>query len=1095
MKKSYLLLLFVFISYCVNAQYYDNSIKKVDLSIIQNALNNQKNSPYSSADVSSWMVKSDASSRSQNSWFYYVVQTHNSIEVRNAIANVLVNNNIATINNSNFVPNLESKINALTPEITALDAIGKALEFHGLKTPNTIKLLDFDKTKNVYEFSKTEELQSNIKVNLIYERVSDSNIILTWNVNLDLKSGKHWWNTRIDAVTGKFVNQNDWVTTCNWSLNQDHTNHNHTVKQKNELDFVKSVYREKASILASSYRVLPYYVESPNHGSFELISNPDDAFASPNGWHNDGISYVTTRGNNVVARDDQDGNNGNGPLTNQSSPGLIFDYIYGGSGVAASSYINSSTTQIFYMSNVVHDVYYKYGFDEASGNFQQNNFGNGGTDGDPVNSDAQDGSGLNNANFSSPPDGSSGRMQMYLWNNGAYNPNASPLLVVNNTVLSGNYDALDNNFNPGNVIIPSPITEDLVLVIDSAPDTSDACDAIINATEINGKIAVIRRGICTFVSKVVAAENAGAIAVLVINNQAGDITMGGAEAAITIPSYSLNQADGEALINQMSTSTVNATFNPPTVAPPFVNIDGDYDNGVVGHEYGHGVNIRLVGGRFNSGCVNANESMGEGWGDYIGKILLLKNVDNGIALSGTGTFVVGQAPNGIGIRPEPYSGDISNNPMTYQTLIEDPTNATYTIPHGVGSVWAGMLWDLTWDLIAIHGFTDNIYDSNGMFGNTIALNLVVEGMKLTSCNPGFIDGRNAILQADQNLYGGANQCAIWSAFARRGLGVNATQGSANTTSDGNSDFTLPLALGCTPDYLITNGDDGSKTICKASETSVVYEFVFNEQNGFDVDTPFAASGLPAGATASFLPATMSDTGLFKMTVSGISPTTVGTYNIVVTPGGNTAKNVDVDLIINDSNPNLTDGDTEFSINSGTYMSFIDGATIEFAPGADLNLRLPATAFDGTLVWTGPNAVTYTSNSLSFTSVADNDVAVEGAWTVQASFTNDCGSSFTPQVVNFTVNIDASLSLLDNNINEFSVFPNPTNGIVTVSGLNKSKSLNLQLIDITGRVVYAKVVKTNNQNKIEINMSSLSTGTYFIQIESDYNKTVKKIIKR
>ncbi|MEZ5543856.1 MAG: M36 family metallopeptidase [Lysobacteraceae bacterium] len=53
------------------------------------------------------------------------------------------------------------------------------------------------------------------------------------------------------------------------------------------------------------------------------------------------------------------------------------------------------------------------GFDEGSGNFQQTNFGGTGLGGDRVLADAQDSSGTNNANFATPPDGTSGRMQMF----------------------------------------------------------------------------------------------------------------------------------------------------------------------------------------------------------------------------------------------------------------------------------------------------------------------------------------------------------------------------------------------------------------------------------------------------------------------------------------------------------------------------------------------------------------------------------------------------------------------------------------------------------------------------------------------------------
>src|SRR5690606_18890361 len=115
---------------------------------------------------------------------------------------------------------------------------------------------------------------------------------------------------------------------------------------------------------------------------------------------------------------------------------------------------------------------------------------------------------------------------------------------------------------------------------------------------------------------------------------------------------------------------------------------------------------------------------------------------------------------------------------------------TEVAPHGVGSVWAAMLWEMTWDLIAEHGFDSDIY--NGTGGNNIALQLVTDGLKLQPCSPGFIDGRDAILEADQIANGGANRCIIWRAFARRGLGLSATQGSSNSKVDGAEAFNVPV---------------------------------------------------------------------------------------------------------------------------------------------------------------------------------------------------------------------------------------------------------------------------------------------------------------
>ena len=78
-------------------------------------------------------------------------------------------------------------------------------------------------------------------------------------------------------------------------------------------------------------------------------------------------------------------------------------------------YRDAAVTNLFYWCNVVHDRFYEIGFTESAGNFQNNVFGRGGVGNDAVQADAQDGSGTNNANFATPPDGSPGRMQMYVF--------------------------------------------------------------------------------------------------------------------------------------------------------------------------------------------------------------------------------------------------------------------------------------------------------------------------------------------------------------------------------------------------------------------------------------------------------------------------------------------------------------------------------------------------------------------------------------------------------------------------------------------------------------------------------------------------------
>ena len=75
----------------------------------------------------------------------------------------------------------------------------------------------------------------------------------------------------------------------------------------------------------------------------------------------------------------------------------------------------AAITNLFYWTNFMHDYLYDLGFTEESGNFQENNFGRDGRNGDPLLADAQDGLFVNNAAIGVPIDGQSPRMAMGLF--------------------------------------------------------------------------------------------------------------------------------------------------------------------------------------------------------------------------------------------------------------------------------------------------------------------------------------------------------------------------------------------------------------------------------------------------------------------------------------------------------------------------------------------------------------------------------------------------------------------------------------------------------------------------------------------------------
>jgi extracellular elastinolytic metalloproteinase len=213
--------------------------------------------------------------------------------------------------------------------------------------------------------------------------------------------------------------------------------------------------------------------------------------------------------------------------------------------------------------------------------------------------------------------------------------------------------------------------------------------------------------------------------------------------------------------------------------------DGDMEAGIVIHELAHGLSTRLTGGPKNSGCLGWGESggMGEGWGDFLATTIRSTSTYQDYAM---GSWAANRDK---GIRNYIYSLDMEVNPSTYQTL----DKPGYWGVHAIGEVWAEILWVVEHRLIAKHGFSDTLIppprDSSlavqhtffrsdkplvPKHGNTLIVQLVVNGMKLQPCNPSFFDARDAIVQADQVLTGGENFCSLWEGFAERGLGVDAS---------------------------------------------------------------------------------------------------------------------------------------------------------------------------------------------------------------------------------------------------------------------------------------------------------------------------------
>lgn len=188
---------------------------------------------------------------------------------------------------------------------------------------------------------------------------------------------------------------------------------------------------------------------------------------------------------------------------------------------------------------------------------------------------------------------------MFVWN-----VPPPPLFTISSPAsIAGDYKVVESGFSPNNKLANvGPVSGAIYYI------GGEGCSAMDYPVALSGKIALIDRGTCAFTVKVKFAQDAGAIAAIVVNNNTGlPTTMGGNDPSITIPAFMISMADGS-LIKAQTNGTVMASMSQP--AGLAFNL-GDLDNGVITHEYGHGISNRLTGGPLNSGCLVVNEQMGK----------------------------------------------------------------------------------------------------------------------------------------------------------------------------------------------------------------------------------------------------------------------------------------------------------------------------------------------------------------------------------------------------------------------------------------------------------------------------------------------------
>ncbi|HVG20114.1 MAG TPA: M36 family metallopeptidase [Blastocatellia bacterium] len=304
------------------------------------------------------------------------------------LAPVVEDGNSATSAQSFSAQSVDGAASAAEAVSRAAEAIGVSINANDL----VLKESATDGTSYVFEPGPFADY---VKVEAVYFPIESGLAVQAWSMILWQETPAYY--SVVDADGGDLL----------WRKN---------ITEEQTQPVTYSIYNDDSPAPLSPSNALPgQNVQAPFIGrtSVSLVSELP-AFDNL-GWITDG--GTTTTGNNVDAGLDVVSPNGIDPGSRPVSATRNFTFAYDPTTDAPQSanYRLGAVTNLFFWSNRYHDRLYSLGFNEAARNFQQNNFGRGGLGNDFVRAEAQDFSGTNNANFSTGPDGSQPRMQMYVW--------------------------------------------------------------------------------------------------------------------------------------------------------------------------------------------------------------------------------------------------------------------------------------------------------------------------------------------------------------------------------------------------------------------------------------------------------------------------------------------------------------------------------------------------------------------------------------------------------------------------------------------------------------------------------------------------------
>ena len=290
---------------------------------------------------------------------------------------------------TSLIRNAEQCVNTHVPLLSAEETVfsaaryvlgidSEALQFMVLKNVDDERSVG-GLTREVV-FAPLDNVSSNnILCQLVYWSVvkqdtkNSCDIRLSWEIILRPNS-THWLQVFMDATDGRPLHITNWARSVSSFSAVPFPN-------ENPCPSCPSYSADLSEVSFDIKDIQP----------LSLVSNPEWDDSSPKGWLTIGnVLFNETRGNNVRAavnvNETAEDYYLTGTTAKATDPSLsTFDYSYQNiQSENPADWTEAAIVNAFYWSNIMHDILYQYGFDEESGNFQEENFGLGGLEGDSV---------------------------------------------------------------------------------------------------------------------------------------------------------------------------------------------------------------------------------------------------------------------------------------------------------------------------------------------------------------------------------------------------------------------------------------------------------------------------------------------------------------------------------------------------------------------------------------------------------------------------------------------------------------------------------------------------------------------------------------